>query len=59
MQGDAQEVFVEESGDVGLCVTLGFEEGRQFLEVGDGVQVLRGLFNPEGSIEIGPDAAVF
>lgn len=55
---EAEEVFGEDAGDVGLAVAPGTKEGGEFLEVGDGGEVLRDLLGAEGAVEVAAKADV-
>jgi hypothetical protein len=55
---EAEEVFAEDAGDVVLAVAAGAEEGGDFLEVGDRLEVERGLLGAEGAVEVAAEADV-
>src|SRR3954453_15084386 len=49
---EAEPVAVKDVGDVRIAVAAGGENGREFLNVGDGIDFERRLFGAEAAVEI-------
>ena len=49
---------MHDAGDVLLAIALFFQQARDFLQVGYGVQVARGLFGAVASVQIRANGGV-
>ena len=54
----ADPITVHDAGDVLLAIAPFFQQTRDFLQVGYGVQVARGLFGAVASVQIRADGGV-